>query len=139
MNRFVKFFSPCAVGAVMLLVGCSGAEYPGPPRYPVSGSVSLNGKPIEAGNITFRADGEATRSASGAIENGKYSIEEKQGPTEGQYTVEILGYEEVGELKDEDLGVATRQIVPVQFNESSSLSATISADDVNKLDFDLKP
>ncbi|QEG42359.1 hypothetical protein UC8_43930 [Roseimaritima ulvae] len=140
MNRFVNLsVLSLFCCAAVTLVGCGSAEYPGPQRYPVSGTVTINGKPIEEGNITFRSSEEKGRSSSGAIENGKYSIEEKQGPIAGQYKVEILGYEEIGEVKDEDMGAATRQIVPVQFNESSSLTATLPSDSGNEFDFDLKP
>ncbi|MHC5537180.1 hypothetical protein ACYOEI_02965 [Singulisphaera rosea] len=43
-------------------------------RYPVSGTVSYNGKPVEKGVITFISDGGDGRSATGTIEGGSYSL-----------------------------------------------------------------
>jgi hypothetical protein len=79
--------------AFCLSSGCGGPEYEGEQRAAVSGSVTLDAKPVVYGNVRFvPADG-GSRPASGLIRDGKYSIPEEQGPNLGKYKVSIVGYE----------------------------------------------
>jgi hypothetical protein len=58
---------------IISLQGCSQSD--GPATYPVTGSVTMGGKPIEKGSIVFDpADGQGT-SAMGGIENGQFTAE----------------------------------------------------------------
>ncbi|NQT13991.1 MAG: hypothetical protein HQ582_14650, partial [Planctomycetes bacterium] len=106
------FFANRTVGAVGLVVvlglgvcfltGCGGVEYEGAQRAAVSGTVTLDGTPLQYGVITFvPADGAGKR-ASGVINNGAYSIPEAEGPNLGEYKVEVVGSEKPDEGGGED-------------------------------------
>jgi len=69
----VRPFDPFAIPILGVLPGCgdnSGLAR----RYPVSGTVLYNGKPLERGNINFVPDGPEGRAAGGTIVDGRYSL-----------------------------------------------------------------
>src|SRR5215831_11497526 len=65
-------------------------------RYPVSGTVKYNGKPLERGNINFVPVDSQGRSAGGTIIDGQYSLttqEPDDGALPGKYKVGIMAKE----------------------------------------------
>lgn len=85
-----------AVAAALALVtGCADDGYG--KRYPVSGTVTYGGKPLEKGSINFIANDAATgRNASGLIVDGNYSLTTftpGDGALAGQYRVSIAAAE----------------------------------------------
>src|SRR4051794_15882853 len=75
----------------MALAGCGGAT-DSLPREAVSGTVTLDGRPLESASIAFDPEGgNAHPTAAGAvINNGAYSIARSDGPTPGRYRVAIF-------------------------------------------------
>ena len=67
--------------AVMLASGCAGES--GPPRLPVSGKVTLDGKPLPSGTITFLPTGKG-EAASGPIADGSFAVEPVRGSGPGE-------------------------------------------------------
>ena len=62
-------------------------------RYPVSGTVSYKGKPLEKGTITFVPESPDGRGASGDIENGAFKLTTNtpgDGAFAGKYTVTVV-------------------------------------------------
>lgn len=90
--------------AALLLCGCGGGM-DGPTRYPVSGTVTFDGKPVPKGFITLtpnHAKGNSGPGGGGPIKDGTYSIPEEKGVVGGQYLIKITGtdgvpYKESGE------------------------------------------
>jgi hypothetical protein len=82
-----------AVG-VLIAAGC-GAKHPNlPPQYPVSGTITLDGKPLSGAGIMFLPRGETrgTGAFGMADANGKYSLKTDHGGAgapEGEYAVTI--------------------------------------------------
>jgi len=74
--------------AVLAVLGCDS----GPATYPVSGSVSWNGKPIETGYIAFVAEDGQTSPATSKIVNGRYETRS----TPGWKKVEIYADQDMG-------------------------------------------
>lgn len=73
MNRRHAAFLTGAAFLVFLFAGC------GDGLYEVSGTVNVNGKPVEQGMITFYpADGQG-QPAGDAIKNGQYKLKAKAG------------------------------------------------------------
>lgn len=73
--------------------GCGGEE--GVPTYPVTGTVTQKGKPVEGAIVSFTpiADGKSASAVSDA--SGKYSLTTNvsgDGAQEGQYNVTIAKY-----------------------------------------------
>ncbi|UUO05089.1 hypothetical protein M4951_17065 [Blastopirellula sp. J2-11] len=80
-----------------MLTGC-GASSTGPERYNISGSVTYDGKPLTAGEITFEPDrsfGNSGPATSLLIKNGQYTSSGWKGIIGGPMIVRILGYDGV--------------------------------------------
>jgi hypothetical protein len=126
----------CALILVALLaVGCSN----GPRRAAVSGTVRVDGKPLERGVINFLpVDGNRGPGAGGVIKDGAFDVKAADGPVVGNNRVEIRGFRKTGrkitvqrETIDEEI-----QVVPAEFNDQSKLVREIHERE-NTLEFDL--
>ncbi len=129
--------------ALMVAFGCGSGD--GLPREKVSGTVTLGGKPVEAGRVTMLpADSSAGTGAAGAIEAGSFAIPADQGPVPGSYLVSISVPEAPAAGKD---GGATgpaseklaKELVPARYNTSTTLRATVEKGGKNQFTFNLEP
>ncbi len=123
----------------VLASGC-GPSYEGPQRAKVTGTVNHNGAPVKNGTINLRPESDGGRVAGGSIVDGKYEILEANGPTLGEYKVEIFAFEPIGGGSsggDAEEDEKTRQVLPQQFNAKTTLTLKVDSPDVTK-DFDLK-
>lgn len=110
--------------------------------YPVSGSVTFQGKPLAEGQIAFRPDYE--RGGKGQlcvaeIVDGKFRGE----ATEGPKLIEIYGSWEIpGKFVIARDGSETKYpamaSVPAKYSEKSKLTANIEASENTGLDFALE-
>jgi hypothetical protein len=136
------------IGIVLSLavVGCGGGAGDNLPRQAVSGSVTLNDKPLEQGSITFspaEPGQQGAASAGAVIKSGSYSIARTGGPTPGKYRVSIVSEaagaaEELPGMPPKVTDLKKRALVPEKYNVKSSLTAEVTADGPNTFDFDLK-
>lgn len=139
---------------VLLGIGLQGCGGSGRPKtVPVTGVVTLDGKPIEGANVTFYPDtGEsaatggpqkktdaATRPATGTTDKeGKFTLktfEEGDGALPGKYRVGIVKKEVTGFLADKDglsggiapEGIKEKWIVPQKYADpkTSGLTAEV--------------
>ncbi len=137
--------SVALVLAAAITNGC-GREPASPPRFPVTGSVTVNGEPLEAGRIRFSPlSGTSTPGTSLGVVNGSYMTTVEEGLMEGEYRVEIEAEENLGFNLDDDQAYAERggkplppNPIPPHFNQKSTLEATVIADADNFFEFDLK-
>lgn len=73
---------------LLLLLGCGGGDPLG--RKAISGTVTLNGSPVEQGNISFEPDGGgATTSSGSVIKAGKFAMAKDVGLPPGKYRVRV--------------------------------------------------
>jgi hypothetical protein len=82
----------CAFLSSAMLLSASCGESRN--RYPVSGTVTYNGKPVEMGTIRFEATGAVGNFAPASyapIVQGRYSTPSESSPTDGQYRVLVSG------------------------------------------------
>jgi hypothetical protein len=136
----MRILSPLCLCA--LLLGCGEPSYEGPKRIPISGTITYNDKPLEAGIVSFISQTEDQRPAQGFITNGQYSIPEEKGLNEGTYRVEIrwnrptgkkiLDSQDTGEMVEE-----SKQVIPARYNTNSELTADVSKGNTT-FNFDLK-
>ena len=78
----------CCLIAMAVSVGCGSSDPLG--RKAISGSVSLDGTPVEQGNIAFEPEGAGAATSSGAnITAGKFAIEQEFGLPPGKYRVRV--------------------------------------------------
>ena len=122
------------VAAMVLLAGCGGDG-----RVQVTGSVTLDGEPLETGTIAFRpADGQGP-TAGALITAGRYTVRVMPGPM----FVEIQGFREVGRGRvvefdpDSPIVAITEPIVPPKYNTATELQVEVSASN-RQLDFALR-
>ncbi|MCC9609560.1 hypothetical protein LOC68_04605 [Blastopirellula sp. JC732] len=124
-----------APALLVLTLGCGAAQDDRfAPRFEISGSVTLQGKPLESGDIQFTSPADVSEGseAFGVIENGKYSTQ----VTAGKKQVIIRSPKAAG--KPDETGfqpVVDR--VPAKYNDASTLEVEITAD-AESVDFDLK-
>ena len=83
--------------ATLVLIGCGTDDGLGK-RFPVSGTVTYNGTPLEKGSISFVPEDPKGLGASGAIENGSYTMStggNSDGVRAGKYNVTITAREDI--------------------------------------------
>lgn len=112
------------VGSI-LAAGCGGDS--GPPTVLVSGQVTLDGQPVEEGQIYFRAQ-DGGNSYAGKIENGRYETE----VTPGGKRIEIIGHRIVpGKFREDNPGEKTpvrEMYIPQKYNRNTTLEIELPAD-----------
>lgn len=98
-SRFVVAVC-CGLGALSTL-GCGGSEA-GPHRRVVTGEVTVEGKPLAAGEIRFLPTEPGPVSAA-LIQDGRYEINHLGGVPLGQARVEIVASGTDGNISQDDL------------------------------------
>lgn len=142
--------------SAVLILGCgdsTGLEK----RYPVSGTVTYQGKPVEKGSINFIPTQPEGRAAGGQIEDGDYSLttaEPGDGALPGTYKVTIIAVE-VDDTKMKEIAKGgqfhhdaafakalrtAKKLVPAKYQlpEMSGLTAEVKAQTNSGVDFELK-
>lgn len=113
--------------ALLVGLGCGDGR---PTRVPISGTVTIDGKPLKFGSVLFVPP--AGRPAGGALDaNGRYELscdEKGDGTMLGEYKVAVTGVESLGEH-------AQRWHAPQKYRDAqtSGLTATVEGprDDLN--------
>lgn len=126
------------VATSWLAAGCSEA---GPARQPVAGTITLDGKPLAAGTITFAPLDGAT-AATAPILDGAYRLGRAEGPTPGRYQVAISAVQPTGKrIAHPDFPGETidevRDLVPPRYNAQTELAVEITPDGEQTLPFRL--
>ena len=121
--------------SVLLVTGCGGGAG-------VSGSVSIDGQPVDGGGIAFLKEGGKEAVATGRVIAGRYELPRNPKMEAGKYTVQITWQKPTGKkVKDEsDSGVEVDELaeyIPPEYNASSKLSVEITSGS-NTHNFDLK-
>jgi len=139
----------CAVIGGVGLAGCGGDELKPPPLFPVSGTVTYQGKPVPGATVVFIPEGKVKakdparlRPFGTADEQGNYSIawsEEHEGAATGKYKVGISAVEAVND-EEGDSQTKPANAIPDKYGNpsTSGLTATVTEDGENVFNFDLK-
>jgi hypothetical protein len=123
---------------LLLLAGCS-SNSDHTETYQISGTVTLDGKPLPDATIVFLPDN-GRSSAGKTSASGEYTLfysEGVKGAIPGRHRVQISASEVVpGKLNSEG-GEIRKEILPAEYHSKSTLVYEVNAnrDDVN---FDLK-
>ena len=123
--------------ALTVLAGCGGG------RTSVEGTVTFNGESVDDGGINFIPEDGSGKKSGGEIKDGKYSISTDRGPPPGKYKVEIYWNKKTGKtvIDKADTGAKTSetsQVIPAQFNTSTTLTTEIKSGKNAGVNFDLK-
>jgi hypothetical protein len=121
-----------------LIIGCSSSN-----RAEVSGTVLLDGQPIEEGSIQFiPTEGTTGPSTGGVITKGKYYIASRDGAIVGKNRVELRSFK-MSDKKIQDptappgtLTAMRVQAFPPEYNEQSKVVKEIRPGS-NTIDFDV--
>jgi hypothetical protein len=151
-----KVVSMLASLGFVLVLGCGDDTGLGR-RYPVSGTIRYQGKPVEKGLISFRPTDPAGRAAGGTIAAGMYSLEtagNRDGALPGTYKVSIIARDvdvakalaeakaknprvpwQLAEYEAQKKG---KSLVPTKYNspETAGLTREVK-EQSNRIDFEL--
>ena len=122
------------------LAGCGGADPNG--RLPVTGTVTLDGKPLPDGSLTLVPTGDGP-AVGATIDRGSFTIARGEGPPPGAYRVEILSIRATGRTIPDPEGprgptVAERKnVIPDRYGSRSDLKAEIKPGVSNDFRFEL--
>ena len=135
MSNLIGRFSLLTLSIVGLMAvsGCGGE-----PKAIVSGTVTLDGVPIENGTISFYPTGRAGQTAGVGIEKGKYKVESSV----GEMTVQISATKVIGKFKAYDTPESpvldkVAEMIPAEYNSASKLKASFKAGINENVNFDI--
>jgi hypothetical protein len=136
MRRVV--FSAIVLMFAATLAGC-GPENP-LGRKALSGNVTLDGAPLEQGNIEFHPLSEGGTQSGGVITSGTYSIPAHQGATPGKYRVSIIDFVPTpplpeGHMPGDPLPPSPPPKVPAAWNSQSKKEIEVTKDGPFTFDF----
>ena len=136
----MRFRSTRGLGSLLLLAAaplCCGC---GSKFSAVTGDVSLGGKPLEMGTISFfPADGHGTTAAA-KIDDGQFSASVPP----GRYKVQISGFRKTGKRHANQSDPSSpivdilEPIVPARYNTATTLTCEVQPGQ-QKMDFPLEP
>jgi len=117
----------------LVITGCGG-----PARGAVTGKVTLDGQPVDGGNILFVLQAKGQRGSSCAeIVAGKYSLAAAQGPVVGPNRVEIRWPRKTGRKMPQYPTLdELREAVPSRYHYDSELRVDVQSGK-NQFDFAL--
>ena len=138
------------IGLLLTSGAISGCGPSGPPRVEISGSVTLDGAPLESGSIAFiPEEGVIGPMAGGEINKGVYRIAPTDGPTIGPHKVEIRAWREAGQVDVKGVANSTggpsgggavaqmEMYVSADYNTNSKLHVAVEQGE-NQHDFDIE-
>jgi hypothetical protein len=104
----------------------------------VGGTVTLDGKPVTTGLITFQpAAGTKSRSSGATIRDGRYEIPADKGVVPGKYLVAVQAFKPTGRMIPDPQVGERPELGPVVFAEEQPMVVTISPGKDNVCDIRL--
>jgi hypothetical protein len=130
---------------VSMLAAVHGCQEARSDALAVAGKVTVDGKPLEDGQIVFTSLGEGGTRTSARIENGEFSIPPKFGVKNGEQLVQIEAFRKSnrpvvpsGLLTAEKAAKgAVEQYLPAKYNTQSKLSVEVQPGSENFFEFKL--
>lgn len=141
-HRPVTFLS-CVVLTALFVSGCGAAKDP-LGRLPISGTVTLDGVPLDKGAIRFEPQDAQAGTPSGAmIDKGRYELPRDQGLAPGVYRVILTAAEASTENRTADEimnnpGPPPKELIPPSYNRQSKITVEVKAQGPNQFDFPIK-
>ena len=129
-------------GVCCLLLICAGCGKSGPQRVAVTGKVSYKGAPLKVGTIRFDpVDADASFPGGANVKDGEFTIAAKEGLVPGKYRVSISAPDaELPKIPNDTVPGAPRRTaekLPAKYNTESKLTADVTPDGPNQLEFTL--
>lgn len=122
-------------------IGCNRQDTS---RGEITGEVTLDGQPLEQGSLLFTpTDGARGVVTGGPINNGKYALSAKDGPSIGWNRVEIRAVRKTGKMAQKPMAPAGEMVeeyaeaIAARFNSASTLNVEVKSGE-NTANFDVK-
>jgi hypothetical protein len=136
LGRLSQVLCVCIViGGVF---GCADGK---PKKYPVSGEVKFQGKPLDQGGITFVGEDLARGTGWAPIKDGQYSISAKEGLLPGRFKVSISSADPRNTAPDPDSPPGylplPKDRIQSKYNAQTTLSADVKAEGTNTFNFEV--
>lgn len=145
VNQSGRLFGNSVLNVMLVLAicGCGGPE--GPATVTVTGSVSLDGKPVTSGQIIFHDVAGVEKAYAGVIEDGEFSFPS----TTGQKKVSITSPQEVAgssiivggtpgdPVSAENPAPQILESIPAKYNDQTELTANVTTTGDNTFPFEL--
>lgn len=149
MNSYsirIRLIAILILGTTVSFIGCGGNPLG---REDVTGSVTLDGQPLDQGLISFepKLRGEGHVGSGTSIKDGRYVIPANKGIPAGEYLVRIhsavmrngpqasVGKGEMPGTGEGGIGI---ERIPPQYNVRTKLSVTVTESGPNEFNFELK-
>ncbi len=143
--RVQHFHRALGTGLMFIgLVGCAGDAQvdDGLARQAVAGTVTMDGQPLDSGQIQFiPTDPSSGGGTSGTIQGGRFEIDDFRGPAPGTYQVVISSQAPAMLAEGEMPGEApppSPEEIPAIYNRNTTLNATVDASGENTFEYVLK-
>jgi hypothetical protein len=130
MTRIANCKLPALPFYLLMLAVLAGCGKSGPEVAPVSGRVTLDGKPIKFANVIFQVEGKSP-GVGRTDDNGRYVLMYKRGVPGAP-----IGQNRVSIALDTELARGP-QTVPARYNTETELEREVMPGDDNVFDFDL--
>ncbi len=140
------------MGLLVLGSGCGAENRLG--RVRLSGSVQLDGLPLDEGSISFEPYEHVGVASGGVIKGGRYEVAAAQGVPPGEYLVRIYAPVSAPGTAAEEQPVSVpgptaaasgpsqpppgTERIPAAYNTRSEQRITVTAEGPNAFDFDIK-
>jgi hypothetical protein len=143
MLRDALFRTGQLVGVALLvcLPGCSEGNPLG--REAIFGKVTLQGQPLDQGQIQFEPEATTGGIFNGAqIDAGAYSLDSADGLPPGKYRVRISSSEGGAEVNAEEAPgesnvAVAKERIPAAFNSASTQTVEVKEGDDNEFNFEI--
>jgi hypothetical protein len=127
----------CALAGALALVTLAGG-CGGQPKALVSGTVTLDGVPLETGTIQFYPVNGKGQSAGAGIQDGKYTGE----ASVGEMTViinssKVVGKQKMYDTPDSPVFDKVAELIPAKYNTISELKVTLKDGTNDGVNFEL--
>ncbi len=139
MNSLCGFARPlCAASVLIVLLASAGCIDDSRRRVAVSGTVTLDGEPVNDATIIFTPSGKGLAAAA-TIVDGKFQLTGVDGPTIGSHGVRINPNEaEMEEADPASLAQAKRRPqIPKVYQRAGELTAILTGEPQQQLTFEL--
>lgn len=135
----------CCIASLAIVIlafschGCGNSVHDPHVRQPVSGTVTLDGKPIVSGAITFFPSDNQAVASGAAIVDGKYTISKADGLPVGNYKV-MISAPVIAKSNNSNPAEfpGYQEQIPQKYNTQTTLTCDVKPHPGNAFTFDLK-
>ena len=121
---FIRFARVLFVFSFLSFLGCGSERRGGT----INGTVTLDGKPLEEGLVTFVPMDGKGQPTDGKIVNGKFSVAVSPGEMKVMFSApKVVGKKKMYDTPDSPSVDDVRELLPEKYNAQSKLKITVAS------------